>query len=175
MDVGKHNAFLAYFRMTARTYFSWEVVHVRLLLSSIISHNAHLRKHGVVKAAWELVTADLNEHGAFHNNDPNFTKLLHRNVHARFLEMEKSFRAKYLSPTANLSGSLKWDEESEIMKRLCFEKDAEKETKEGAKKDEIEREKSFKNSEIGFNLSSPSPIADFTTKNMRGHFDGATW
>ena len=57
----------------------------------------------------------------------------------------------------NLSGYI------EIMKRLCSEKDTEKETKEGAKKYKIEREKSMKNSEIGF--SSPSPRVDFTADN----------
>ena len=40
----------------------------------------------------------------------------------------------------NPSSSVEWDEESEIMKTLCSEKDAEKETKEGAKKVEIELE-----------------------------------
>ena len=54
-------------------------------------------------------------------------------------------------------------EESGIMKRLCSKKDAEKETIEGAKKDDIEREKSTKKSEISFLI--PSPRVDSSADN----------
>ena len=48
---------------------------------------------------------------------------------------------------------------------LCSEKEAEKDTREGAKKDEIEREKSMKNSGIGF--SSPSPESTLLHQNRQ--------
>ena len=51
------------------------------------------RKHGGEKFAWDKVTADLNNHGAFKNNDPDLTLLIVRNVQARFNELEKTFRA----------------------------------------------------------------------------------
>ena len=167
MDVDKHNAFhLSYFRMTTpRTYFSWEKNHIRLLMAAIIKHEAHMKKHGGVKAVWDNVTADLNSHGSFHNNDESYTLLIARNVQARFGEMEKNFRTKFLSPTANLSGTLEWDEESEIMKKICLEKDTEKELKEGLKKDDIEREKIMRNSEIGFNLLTPNPKDNINDNN----------
>ena len=81
MNVNKHNAFLAYIRMTARAYFSLEDIHVRLLSSSAINHNAHPRKHGVIKVAWDRVTADLKKHGSFYNNDSLYRCC--RNIHVK--------------------------------------------------------------------------------------------
>ena len=40
------------------------------------------RKHGGEKFAWDKVTADLTNHGAFKNNDPDLTLLIVRNVKA---------------------------------------------------------------------------------------------
>ena len=38
------------------------------------------------------------------------------------------------------------------MKRPCAEKDAEREVRDAAKREDMEKEKTAKNSEIGFNL-----------------------
>ena len=96
-------------------------------MSSIVQHSAHQKKHEAIKLLWDKVTADLNNHGSLNNNDPDFTPLIARNVQARLKELEKTFRAKFLSPSVSLSGSSEWDDERESMKRLYVEKDAEKE------------------------------------------------
>ena len=70
---------------------------------------------------------------SFQNNDTIFSPLVARNVQGRFNKMEIFFIGKFLSEVVNPSWSVGWDEESEIMKRLCSAKDTEKELKEGAK------------------------------------------
>ena len=78
-----------YFRMTMRTYSSWGDVHLCPLLSSVCSSKKSWGGQDSVGSG--TVTADLNNHRSFRNNDPNFTLLIVRNVQARFSELEKVF------------------------------------------------------------------------------------